>query len=144
MRFKNSGETKECREELARRDQGSPRGLARTSESARTGEASRVRADWLDQRSPLGGPRQCESAKGWWDLRSPRVDGGTCGVREWMTGPEESADRHQVGPKSEGNCFYLLPPKVPSREEVPRAKACPEREGAEIGVARPRVLSRFG
>ncbi|KAL6197068.1 hypothetical protein ACLB2K_032681 [Fragaria x ananassa] len=103
---------KECREELARRDQGSPRGLTRTAESARTGEVSRVRKDWrgqrsprglarlaesartgevsgvredwLDQRSPLGGPRQCESAKGWQDLRSPRMDGGTCGVREGL------------------------------------------------------------
>ncbi|KAL6188637.1 hypothetical protein ACLB2K_040028 [Fragaria x ananassa] len=37
------------------RQLGAARGLARLVESARNGEVSGVREDWLDQRSPLGG-----------------------------------------------------------------------------------------
>ncbi|KAL6221024.1 hypothetical protein ACLB2K_008776 [Fragaria x ananassa] len=57
-------------------------GLSRGGQSVRRGETGGVRE---------GLARSTESARGVRDNVSPRGDGGTCGVREWMAGPAESA-----------------------------------------------------
>ena len=79
--------------------------------------------------------------EGWRGQRSPRMDGGTSGVRGWMAGeqhrdmggrPRERDIKWTRGRQKRRH--YLLRPEVPSREGVPKAEACP-------GGSVPRLVS---